>query len=231
MNDPLSEFGGHLFDGLDFCRKAYKLFDTIRSQPDGIERIRQRSTRVEKKLIEEFLPICRYIQTYYRPGRYISVRWVDGNQSYDAELQQAGIYIEKGYIPPVAYLEATCVMHPNEYLIWRRLNEGKPAFAPEGIKKQRRKPVESKAVAFTGNEHVSNFAPLVISSIREKEEIAYPKDTSLVVECYLNSLYTLDDWHLLISTVEQEMRTSRFQEVLLVNGTTDFATPLSLHVA
>lgn len=231
MNDTLSEFDGHLFDGLDFCRKAYKLFDTIRSQPGGIERIRQRSTPAEKKLIEEFLPICRCVQTYYRLGRYISVRWVDGNQSYDAELHQAGFCVDNGRLPRNAYLEITCVMHPNEYLIWRLLNEGKPAFSPEGIEKQRKDLIESKPVVFSNEEHISTFAPLVISSICEKEKIAYPENTSLVVECYLNSLYTLDDWRLLISTVEQEIRTSRFQEVLLVNGTTDFATPLSLYVA
>lgn len=229
MNNPLSEFDGHWFDGLDFCRKTYTLFDSIRSQPGGIERLRQHLTRVEKKLLEEFLPICRYIQTYYRLGRYISVRWVDGNQSYDAEFRQAGVYIENGYIPSVAYLESTCVMHQNEYLIWKLLSEGKAAFAPEGIEKQRGKPVESKPVVFSNNEHVSNFAPLVVSSMREKIQIDYPENTSLVVECYLNGLYTLDDWRLLISTVEQGIRTSRFQEVLLVNGTTDFATPLSQH--
>ncbi len=81
MRDSLSEFDGQLLDGLDFCRRVYSLFDLIRSAPNGIERIRLKSCPVEKKLMGELLPICRYIQTYYRLGRYISVRWVDGNQS------------------------------------------------------------------------------------------------------------------------------------------------------
>lgn len=230
MKNSLSEFDDQLLDGLDFCRRVYSLFNLIRSEPNGIERIRLKSNLVEKKLMDELLPICRYVQTYYRLGRYISIRWVDGNQSYDAELHQAGVYIEKGYIPSVAYLEATCAMHQNEHWIWKLLNEGKPAFAPEGIEKLRGRPVESKAVAFSGSEHIASFARLVISLIRQKMKIDYPENTSLVVQCYLNSLYTLDDWRQLISRVEQEIRTSRFQEVLLVNGTNDLATPLSLHI-
>lgn len=230
MRNPLSEFDGQLLDGLDFCRRVYGLFDFISSEPNGIKQIRLKSGPVEKKLMGELLPICRYVQTYYRLGRYISVRWVDGNQSYDAELHQAGVYIEKGYIPSIAYVEATCAMHQNEHLIWKLLNEGRPAFAPEGIEKHQGRPVESKAVAFSGNEHISSFAPLVTSLIHEKMQIDYPKNTSLVVQCYLNSLYTLDDWRLLISMVEHEIRTSRFQEVLLVNGTNDLATPLSIYV-
>ncbi|MDH3461094.1 MAG: hypothetical protein OEM00_08980 [Burkholderiaceae bacterium] len=92
MTDPLSVFDGHLFDGLNFCAKVYALFEATVSQPDGIERIRMRSGLTEKRLIEELLPICRYVQTYYRLGRYISVRWVNGSQSYDAELHQHGWY-------------------------------------------------------------------------------------------------------------------------------------------
>ncbi len=120
-------------------------------------------------------------------------------------------------------------MHQNEHWIWKLLNEGKPTFAPEGIEKLKGTPVESKAVAFSGSEHISSFAPSVISLIREKMQINYPENTSLVVQCYLNSLYTLNDWRQLTVTVEQEIRTSRFQEVLLVNGTNDLSTPLSLH--
>ena len=59
MSDPLAAFDGHLFDGLEFCAKVYALFESIRSQPDGIERIRLRVSLTEKRLIEELLPICR----------------------------------------------------------------------------------------------------------------------------------------------------------------------------
>lgn len=228
MNEQLSVFDGQLLDGLEFCAKVYALFEDIRCQPDGVERIRLRPTLTEKRLMEELLPICRYVQTYYRLGRYISIRWVNGSQSYDAELHQQGWYINQGYFPRVAYLEATCAMHENEHWIRKLLNEGKPVFAPEGIKNQRRMPVESNPVVFRNSEHVLNFAPLVVSQIRRKSEIPYPENTSLVVQCHLNNLYTSEEWRLLISTVEQDVVSSRFQEVLLFDGTTERATQLDL---
>ena len=122
MNSPsLEDLDGKLLDGLDFCARSYALFDSVRSTPEGIERLRLRSGTTEKRLLEELLPICRYVQTYYRPGRYISVRWVNGNQSYDAELHQRGEYVSQGYYHPLAYLEATCAMHENEHWVWKLL--------------------------------------------------------------------------------------------------------------
>ncbi len=228
INDPLSEFDGKQFDGLVFCRKVYSLFELIRSEPDGIERIRLRSNLVEKRLMDELLPICRYVQTYYRLGRYISVCWVNGNQSYDAKLFQQGQLVEQGRFPAVVYLEATCAMHENEHWIRKLLTDGMPVFAPEGIEKHRRKPVKSRAVVFTDKEHVRSFAPIVVSLIRKKTGIAYPENTSLVVQCHLNSLYTPDDWNQLVSIVEEGIGTTQFKEVLLFDGTTERATSLTL---
>jgi hypothetical protein len=229
MNEALDLFDGNLFDGLDFCAKVYALFESIVSQSGGVERIRLRSSLTEKRLIEELLPICRYVQTYYRLGRYISVRWVNGSQSYDAELHQQGAYVQQGYFPTLAYLEATCAMHENEHWIRKLLNEGQPAYAPEGIDKQRGKSVQSTPVVFTNDEHIIGFVPIVVSLIRKKAAISYPENTSLVVQCHLNSLYTPDDWRLLVESVEQQLHSSPFREVLLFDGTTERATPLALH--
>lgn len=228
MNNQLAVFDGQLLDGLEFCAKVYALFEDIRSQPDGVERLRLRPSLTEKRLLEELLPICRYVQTYYRLGRYISVRWVNGSQSYDAELHQQGWYVVQGYFPPVAFLEATCAMHENEHWIRKLLNVGKAAHAPEGIEKLRGKPVQSNPVVFSNNEHVLGFAPLVVQQVRKKSAIPYPENTSLVVQCHLNTLYTPDEWQLLVSTVEVELQSSRFREVLLFDGTTERATQLSL---
>jgi hypothetical protein len=78
---PLDEFDGKLLDGLEFCSKVYALFESIRHADDGPSRLRMRPSRLEKKLLEELLPICKYVQASYRLGRYISVCWVDGSQT------------------------------------------------------------------------------------------------------------------------------------------------------
>ena len=94
---PLSQFDGELIDGLQFCAMAYELFEKIRCAEDGPSRLRMRATDVEKKLIEELLPICKFVQAKYRAGRYISVRWVNGSQQFDAEVFQTGKYVQEGY--------------------------------------------------------------------------------------------------------------------------------------
>src|SRR5450759_2543006 len=104
----LGEFDGKLIDGLEFCANVYALFEAIRNSPDGSSRLRMRPSRLEKKLLEELLPICRYVQASVRPGRYISIRWVDGDQQFDAEIHQRGAYVTQAYYPANAFLEVTC---------------------------------------------------------------------------------------------------------------------------
>ncbi len=224
----LDDLNGRLLDGLEFCAATYALFESVRSTPEGIERLRLRSGNTEKRLLEELFPICRYVQTYYRPGRYISVRWINGSQSFDAELHQKGDYISQGYYKAIVYLEATCAMHEHEHWIWKLLGQGRGVYAPEGIRKEKGKPVESEPVVFSNLEHVSGFAPIVASAIQRKAQIIYPEGTSLVVECYLNSLYTPEEWRILAENVESLLSAVPFQEVLLVDGATERATPLAL---
>jgi hypothetical protein len=71
-------------DGLDFCGKVYDLFDQVRGGPDGIAKLRLRPTKNEKRLIEELIPIARYMQARYREGHRIKVHWFSGSQPYDA---------------------------------------------------------------------------------------------------------------------------------------------------
>jgi hypothetical protein len=131
----------------------------------------------------------------------------------------------------MAYLETICAMHENEHWIGKLLNQGKGAHAPEGIAAKRKgQPVESMPVVFTNTEHVSGFAPIVIALIRKKTAIDYPTDTSLVVQCHLNTLYTQEEWRLLISKVETEISATRFREILLFDEITQRATPLAVRV-
>ncbi len=87
----LSTFDDQLLDGLDFCRNVYDLFDQIRNGPEGIARIRLRQAKMEKRLVEELIPIARYVQARYRKGRRIKVRWFGGSQLYDAILWSSGL--------------------------------------------------------------------------------------------------------------------------------------------
>jgi hypothetical protein len=131
----LAEFDGIEMDGLEFCFRTYRLFEEIRSQTSGPSNLRMRPTRREKLLIEELLPICKYVQAYYRTGRYISIKWVDGSQPFDAEVRQSGALVQGGYYPANSYLEVTGVSHPNDHMMREVLDKHGVTFGVEGLKR------------------------------------------------------------------------------------------------
>lgn len=109
---------------------------------------------LEKRLLEELLPICRYVQANYRPGRYISIRWIDGNQGYDAEVVQRGAYVTKTYYPENSFLEVTCCMHPNEHLSRELLEKKGGGFGLEGMRRLKSGEIESVPVGHKGKEFI-----------------------------------------------------------------------------
>ena len=56
----LESLDGRLLDGLKFCKMAYRLFDQIRAEPDGIAELRRRRKPRFKKLVEEILPLAAF---------------------------------------------------------------------------------------------------------------------------------------------------------------------------
>jgi hypothetical protein len=211
----LAQFDGNLLDGLEFCSRVYTLYESIRDAPDGPSRMRMRPSRLEKKLLEELLPICKYVQASYRPGRYISVRWADGNQQYDAEVQQRGAYVGKNYYPATGYLEVTCVMHPKEYLSRELLEKEGSAFGLEGIRRLKGGKIESVPVGYTNKDFVDSYSKLLLKQVSKKTTIPYPPNTTLIIQCTLNFPYMEDEWNLLISQVRTTLSESPFREIYL----------------
>jgi hypothetical protein len=222
----LAQFDGQLLDGLEFCSKVYALFEQIRSEHDGPSRLRRRPTRVEKKLLEELLPICKYVQASYRPGRYISVRWMDGNQQYDAELLQNGDYVAQSYYPEAGFLEVTCAVHPKEYLLRELLDKKGVAFGSEGARRLEDGEIESIPVLHRSREFVESYAALVIKQIEKKAKIHYPENTTLVVQCTLNRLYMPDEWGELMARVRAALRRSGFREIYVYDTVRQYSQVL-----
>ena len=211
----LAPFDGNLLDGLEFCSKVYALFESIRGGADGPSRLRRRPTRVEKKLLEELLPICKYVQAHYRPGRYMSIRWTDGSQTYDAELLQRGAYVAQSYYPEAGFLEVTCTMHPKEYLMRELLDTEGGAFGLEGIRRLKDGTIESVPVGYTNREFIESYAKIVIDQIAKKAMIRYPENTTLIVQCTLNMPYMPDEWGDLMARVRASLPQSCFREIYL----------------
>jgi hypothetical protein len=218
----LSPFDGNLLDGLTFCSKVYGLFESIRATEHGRSRLRMRATSVEKKLIEELLPICKYVQTKYRAGRYISVKWVSGNQHFDAEICQSGGYVDIGHCPASAYLEVTSVVHPNDYLSRELLDNGGVAFGVEGVRRVKRtREIQSEPFTRRNGDFIDAYVPLVIGQITKKAGIEYPAETTLVIQCSLNTLYTPDEWDALVAKVSDGLPDHSFSEIFIYDAVSE----------
>lgn len=223
---PLLQFDGKLIDGLKFCAMTYALFERIRSTESGSSRLRMRATEVEKRLIEELLPICKYVQAKYGAGRFISVRWINGSQQFDAEVAQAGIYVEQGYFPAFAYLEATCVMHTNDYLSRELLDTKGGAFGLDGIRRLKNGEIESKPVIRRNREFIQSYSELVLKQIGKKAGIKYPPETTLIIQCSLNTLYTLEEWETLVAEVRSLQPEHRFREIFMFDAVFKYSCSL-----
>ena len=218
----LTQFNGELIDGLQFCAKTYALFEQIRSAENGSSRLRMRATEVEKKLIEELLPICKYVQAKYRTGRYISVRWVNGSQQFDAEVVQAGAYVEKGSFPASAYLEATCVMHSNDYLSRELFDTTGIVFGLDGIRRLKNRQIESKPIGYSNLEFIQSFGKLVLKQVEKKAGITYPQETTLIVQCSLNTIYMPEEWEALVAIVQNGLPEHQLREIFMYGTDTEY---------
>lgn len=219
----LTDFDGNLLDGLEFCSRVYALYESVRSAVDGPSRMRLRPSRLEKKLLEELLPICKYVQASYRPGRYISIRWVDGNQKYDAEVLQRGAYVSENYYPAESYLEVTCTMHPNEHLSRELLEKKGGAFGLEGIRRLKSGEIESVPVGYSNREFIDSYSSLLLKQIGKKAKNLYPKNTTLIVQCTLNTLYMPDEWDALLGIVRPALAALPFREVYLYDAVCQYS--------
>ena len=69
MNTPcLGDLDGNLLDGLQFCAITYALFESVRSTPEGIERLRLRSGNTEKRLLRSCCPFVGTSKRTIVPG-------------------------------------------------------------------------------------------------------------------------------------------------------------------
>jgi hypothetical protein len=114
----LSAFNNRLMNGLIFSKKVYDLYEQTRKSPNGLEKLRLRRNKSEKKLIEELVPLAKYVQALYTCGRQLRIRWIDGRQRYDAVLFSSGYAAEKGRVEKRLLIEVTTSVHKNHH--WRQ---------------------------------------------------------------------------------------------------------------
>ncbi len=221
----LAAIDDQLLDGLDFCRKVYDLFDRINGEPEGKSRLRLRQSKTDKRLVEELLPLARYIQARYQAGRRIKVRWLSGSQQYDAVLWSSGSFVDHGAVPRRIFVEITTSVHPNDSRRRRLLHQGGGSFGVKGIRREG-KAIVSKPYVFSGGENAKDLAEQILERLTAKASKAYPSGTVLIVNCIPNCLILEDEWIDAVEQVRKATPSVEFREVFLMDMLMSHTTTL-----
>lgn len=227
MTHSLADFDDRLMNGMDFCKKAYSLFEEIRMSPNGVERLRLRKGRLEKKLLEELLPIARYIQARYSHGRQLKVRWKDGTQSYDARLLSSGALVDRKLVPKRQYLEVTTAVHENDHISRAIFNRDGRVYGVKGIRKDpNTRDYVSEPYVYTNREMPDDLAAKITERITAKAKIKYPLNTSLIIQCFLATLFFEDEWEYSIKKAKDSGIQHPFREIFVFDSNHHYAATL-----
>lgn len=203
-------------DGLLFCLRAYEHFDKLISSPNGISKLRNRSTdEVYKKFLEEIIPISRYLRFRYQLELRIEIAWVDGDQHFDGKLTASGYLVDHGEYPRESDIEVTCAVHGKAYLTWEKLNADGYTFGPEGIRRENGQ-IISEPTSHDIQDWLDSYATIAIDRITQKaNNKGYASIIALVVYCDFDSIIHDDEWRLFCSIVKSRLPIHNFFEIFL----------------
>lgn len=227
MKSDLYVFDNHLMNGLLFCKRVYDLFTKIRNSHHGIRKLRLRKGKVEKKLIEELIPIARYIQARYNQGRQLRVRWIDGRQRYDARLLSVGPLADKRLFPKKQFAEVTTAVHENDHILRRLIDEQGGAFSVNGIKlKQKPKGVESSPYVYRNDEAQTDLTNRILRRIQSKSKKEYPPKTVLLVQCFLDTTFLQNEWDDTIDNLIKMRIDHKFYEIFVFDSNSHYTATI-----
>jgi len=181
----------------------------------------------EKRLIEELIPIARYVQARYREGRRIKVRWFSGSQPYDAILWSSGSLVKHRVAPRKLFVEVTTSVHHNEYLARRLLHEQGGSFGVKGISRDKKTGnIVSKPHVHTPEELATDLAGQILERLKSKSAKDYSPGTVLIVNCVANSLIFDSEWNDAIERVTKAQVHLAFREVFLIETIMSYSMTL-----
>jgi len=192
----LESIDGRWLDSVEFLETAFALLSAIKAEPSGRDEMLRLSTPRAKKMSEEILPLAAYARSLRERGQKLELRWLGGNQAYDAEVRGEGPEIPK-------YLEATIAVPDNEYLVREHISEKGFAWAAAGTSRgPATKQVESKPRAGEHSESQGELEFLVRQAIAKKVQKDYPTDTSLIVQFRLDRCLLRDEFDEIVAALQ-----------------------------
>jgi hypothetical protein len=194
----------------EFQERCFARLLTLKGEPGGKKEMIRLSTPRAKKLSEEIMPIAAYAR--FHQDEELDIRWLGGNQGYDAEVQSPNPRLPQ-------HLEVTIAVPDNEHLVREYHAEHGHSWAVAGT---RRSPttgkVESSPVAEDTMEKFRGLERLVRLAVTKKLAKNYPVSTSLIVQLRLDGCLLRDEF----DDIVQNLRSmevdpaKKFREVLVV---------------
>jgi hypothetical protein len=223
----LDQINDRLLDGLVFCGKAYRLFGKIKASTGGIQKLRLRQEHTVKRLIEEVIPVARYVQMRYSHGRRINVKWIDGKQQYDAYLLSSGPQVENGIFPRRQFLEITTAVQHNDHLVRFHINDTGYAFSAKGTTRHKTtKEIVSTPYVYKNYEAEDDFVRIIVCRINDKSNIKYQKNTVLVIQCMFGGVVYESEWNYIVDQVKKHVGTYKFDEIFLFDSNINYFATL-----
>jgi len=215
----LETLDGRLIDGLTFCRRAYAVLDGVHSARGGINELRLLQSPRAKKLVEEILPLASYILARYGPALRIRIKWVGGNQPYDARQLSTGADVGRGLLPQELFLEVTTAVHPNEHLVRERLTKEGASFSARGTRRDRKtRQILSEPIVYHNYEFQDELIELIQARITDKASKKYRQNTSLIVGCEAGMPVLDDEWQYIVDALRDKPADHNFHEVVLIES-------------
>ena len=66
----------------------------------------------------------------------------------------------------------------------------------------------------------------MLNQIRKKTNVRYPTNTTLIVQCTLNTIYTPDEWEMLLTEVRKRLREHGFREIFIYDTVSEYSGTL-----
>jgi hypothetical protein len=194
----------------EFRERCFTRLLAIKGKPGGIDEMTRLSTPRAKKLSEELMPIAAYVARHRDED--FDIRWLGGNQGYDAEIRSATQSLPE-------HLEVTIALPENEHLYRENIAETGGSFAAAGIRRDpKTRKVVSIPVAEANSDYLRELEGLARSAVARKLMKKYPAGTSLIVQFRLDRVLLRNEFdeivtYLRAASVDPE---KRFREVILV---------------
>ncbi len=223
----IQDFNNQRMDGLEFCRKVYLAYEKCVADPEL-----QPVGKAHKKLFEELMPLCVYIQVHYKFAHYLDVEWHKGNQPFDAIIYQRGWIARNEKLDEKYLIELTTAQHENQHLADELSLAGKAHHGPKSIsrpeenrKANRDRIISSEAKCFDTEIMLSNTCCLIMKAINEKLKKNYEQPIVLVVNVRPPSMILWDrEWCEIVTRVSNAIThqksiciKNRFSSIFLCN--------------